>query len=535
MTERQTQTAAYWSEAFEIEDSDLDYLYNLLLEEETPLSAGEMALAIIERRVERETQAAKRREQGTTLYLPKETFSPGQQLVFPALDYIAGTVAAVRPGRNGDLGEFDVLQVDFGEGRPTREFAARLAEHKLNEAQEKTTMGEPKALDDLNAEFGATIAGKLDDRLQANPEIVRLAGRWFPRALLATINIGHLNLAEAVLDMASGGPLPTDELLKDTGLPSNINPRLQAFSLNYALQEDTRFDEVGAVGQVLWYLRRLEPPEVLYPPRRLENAAPDYDRSKLTPGLLELERELDDEFSPSAAKSRDGVEKADRLAPADVQVTLSFPHRRVGTLPLSAKLAHLFPTAFVSPRVRFMFVDGDSGQRFPGWVVRQGKYVFGLDEWYRSMDFPVGGYLKLHQGDAPGEVVVRALRRRPTREWVRTAAGGLDGRLAFSMQKQLIGVDYDELMMVAASNLAGVDEVWLRSQPLSFARLVADVFRELAKLNPQSAVHAKTLYAAVNVARRSPPGPIFAELVSHPYFLLVGDAYWRFDQSHWTE
>ena len=64
-------------------------------------------------------------------------------------------------------------------------------------------------------------------------------------------------------------------LLKDTGLPSNVNPRLQAFSLNYALQEDTRFDEVGPAGQLLWYLRRLEPPEVLYPPRRLENAAPE--------------------------------------------------------------------------------------------------------------------------------------------------------------------------------------------------------------------------------------------------------------------
>jgi hypothetical protein len=182
-----------------------------------------------------------------------------------------------------------------------------------------------------------------------------------------------------------------------------------------------------------------------------------------------------------------------------------------------------------------MFVDGDSGQRFPGWVVRQGKYVFGLDDWYRALDFPVGGYLKLRRGDAPGEVVVRAQRRRPTREWVRTAAAGADSRLTFTMQKQLIAVDYDELMMVAAGNLATVDEVWLKSQSLPFPRLVADVFRELAKLNPQSAVHAKTLYAAVNVARRSPPGPIFAELVSHPYYLLVGDAYWRFDQAQWTD
>ena len=51
----------------------------------------------------------------------------------------------------------------------------------------------------------------------------------------------------------------------------------------------------------------------------------------------------------------------------------------------------------------------------------------------------------------------------------------------------------------------------------------------------KSAVHAKTLYAAVNVARHSPPAPIFAELVSHPYYVLVGDDYWRFDQSRWTE
>ena len=63
----------------------------------------------------------------------------------------------------------------------------------------------------------------------------------------------------------------------------------------------------------------------------------------------------------------------------------------------------------------------------------------------------------------------------------------------------------------------------------------ADIFRELAKLNPQSAVHAKTLYTAVNVARRAAPGPVFAEVVTRPWYAHVGDAYWRFDQSHWTE
>lgn len=526
MTERQTQTAAYWGEAFDIEEGDLDFLYNLLLEEETPLSTDEMALAIIERRTERETHAIKRREQGTTLFRPQDTFAVGQQLVFAALDYSLGSVVGVRGGRNPEVPEFDVIKVDFGEGRPTREFATRLADHKLNQQKAETSMGEVKAPDTLFAEFGAGISAKLEQRLRANPDIVRLAGRWFPRALLANVNIGHLNLAEAVLDMANGGPLPTEGLLQDVGLATNINPRLQAFSLNYALQEDPRFDEVGPTGQVLWFLHRVEPPEVVDPPKRLAHAAPEVDRSVLTPVLLDLEREIDDEFSPHPGA----------MTPADeVQITLNFPHRRSGTLPLSWRLAPLFPTALVSPRVRFTLVDGDSGEQLPGWVVREGRFVFGLDDWYKRHDLLAGGHLTVRRGDRPGEVIVRALKRRPTREWVRTATAGPDGRLAFGMQKRLIGVDYDEQMIVGADNLPTVEDVWQRSQAAPFPRLVADVFRELAKLNPQSAVHAKTLYAAVNVARRSPPAPIFAELATRPYYALVGDAYWRFDQTQWTE
>jgi hypothetical protein len=218
-----------------------------------------------------------------------------------------------------------------------------------------------------------------------------------------------------------------------------------------------------------------------------------------------------------------------------VSLTLTFPHRRVGTLPLTRRLAQLFPTAHESPRIRFILVDGDTGEKFPGWVVRAGRYVFGLDEWYGKHEFPVGGQLTVRLGEQPGEVVVKADKRRPAREWVRTAAPAADGRLLFTMQKRPIAVNYDDLMMVAVDNLPAIDDVWLKMQKLPYDRLVADIFRELAKLNPQSAVHAKTLYAAVNVVRRSPPGAVFAELVSRPYYAHVGDAYWRFDQSQWTE
>ena len=526
MDGRQIHKADYWGAGFVIEDTDLDYLYNRLLEDETPLTTAEIAQIIIRRRVEREAEAIKRREQGAVPYLPKETFAVGQQVAFATPRFQIGQVVAVRPGRNPDLGEFDVIAVDFGDGRPPREYAARLAQHSLNQQAVYQGEAELAAPEELFERHGATVMAKLEARLKASPDIVRLAGRWFPRALLASVNIGHLNLAEAVLDMAGGGPLPTEALLKEVGLPANVNPRLQAFSLHYALQEDERFDEVGPAGQVLWYLRRLEPPEVLFPPRRLENAAPEQAAPALPPALRALVDEIDDEFTDEAPAGEPAGE---------VPLTLSFPHRRVGTLPLSPRLRAFFPTAFEAPRIRITFLDGDTGETLPGWVVRSGRYVYGLEEWYKKLDFPVGGQLTVGRGPTPDQVVLKASRRRPVREWVRMAAAGPDGRLTFTMQKRLIGVNYDDLMMVAVDQPAAVDDAWLKSQSVPFARLVADLFRELAKLNPQSAVHAKTLYAAVNVVRRCPPGPIFAELLTRPYYAHVGDAYWRFDQSQWTE
>ena len=477
--------------------------------------------------VKRELEALERRQQGAVMYMPKETYTVGHQLFFAALQFAHGAVTQVRPGHNPDDGDFDVIKVEFASGLSTREFAARFPKpHKLN--QPVTVSGEEEfvAPETVIAEWGAEIAEKLQACLLANPDIVRIAGRWFPRALLTPINIGHLNLAEAVLDMACGGPLPTEALLKEIGLPDNLNPRLQAFSLNYALQEDERFDEVGPAGETMWHLLKLEPVEVQLKPRRLENGVPDYERARLTPTLLALEKELEDELvSPDQAG-----------APlSEVPLTLTFPHLQTGTLPLSPRLAKIFPTAFEAPRVRFMLVDGNTGQKFPGWVVRAGRYVYGLEAWYKQNDMIVGANLVVRPGDAPGEVVVKADKRRTTREWVRTAATSPEGRLAFSMQRRPISVAYDELMVIAVDNAAAMDEIWQKSDKYPFHRLVADIFRELAKLNPQSAVHAKTLYTAVNVARRAAPGAVFAEMVTRPWYAHVGDAYWRFDVSRWTE
>jgi hypothetical protein len=61
--------------------------------------------------------------------------------------------------------------------------------------------------------------------------------------------------------------------------------------------------------------------------------------------------------------------------------------------------------------------------------------------------------------------------------------------------------------------------------------IMVETFPELVKLSPQATVHAKTVYTAVNILRRLPPGPIFALLSTEPCFVSMGGGYWTFDQA----
>jgi hypothetical protein len=519
----------YWNE-FEVSNNDLDFIYNLLLEREVPLTTLEMAEALILHRLERlEEEASKVEGTQIELYLPEEAYKVGQKILFPVIGNLVGEVMAVREGENPNLGEFDVIEVRFEEDGRDREFAARLQDHKLNHPPESE--GE---LDDSNTpleilnQYSEVIESRLTNRLHEAKDIVSIAGRWFSKALLADFHEGHLNLAEAVLDVAGGGPTATSELMEHLEIESGLDPLLAEFSLDYALQEDDRFDEVGPAGQILWHLKRLEPPEVLYPPPRLDYDAELHDRVDLPDTLLALEQELCDELSDIKRKMEDTDE---------VVISLLFPHWRVGTLPLSHKLQPLFPTAYEAPRIRFILVDGHSGEKFPGWVVRKQRYVFGLDEWYRKYEIPAGGLVRIRRGENPGEVLVEAIDRRRRNDWIRTVSIGEGGQIGFTMLKQPVGTAYDDLMVVGLIDPLALDDAWLRGnqREIPLDRLVSHVFRELAKLNPQSAVHAQSLYSGINVIRRLPPAPIFAELVNRSYFAHVGDLYWRFDETAWSQ
>jgi hypothetical protein len=512
----------YW-ETFEFVDKDLDFLYNHLLEVETPLTSQELVCAIVTERIQSEKDALQNQQQAAgKIYLPKDQYSLGQKLLFPALEWKRGEVIALRTGRNPDLPPFDVIEVKFDEG-DREQFAANLAEHPLNRPLDINLDDPNLDADAVIQNYGQQLMDSLNEELESNPDLVRIAGRWFPRALLVDVNIGYLNLAEALLDMEAGGPLATHKILEQIELPTDTNLKLTEFSLNLALQEDGRFDEVGPAGEVLWFLRRLEPKDVQEPPVYLRHHKADYDRDQLGEMLEQLESSVADELIPQPARTEPANE---------VTISLIYPHWRAGTLPLTRKLAQMFPTAFESPRVRFTFVDADSKERFSGWVVRPNFYVYGLRKWYEDNGLIPGSLIHIRRSNQPGEVIVKITKKRSTREWIRTALVGADNGLVFAMLKQTTNAAYDDRLVVAIPDSEAMDKIWEQDSKhrIPLEQKVLTMMRELTKLSPQGHVHAQELYAAVNTVRRSPPGPILNLLVTKPWANHLGDLYFRLDE-----
>jgi hypothetical protein len=106
-------------------------------------------------------------------------------------------------------------------------------------------------------------------------------------------------------------------------------------------------------------------------------------------------------------------------------------------------------------------------------------------------------------------------------------------QLKFELERRSVGCGYDDLLIVGTDYVGAVDSLARRlaNDNRTLASIMIGMFPSLAKLNPQGTVHTKTLYSAVNMIRRVPPGPLFTELIKHPALQPVGDHYWQYDPS----
>ncbi|MCY3866619.1 MAG: hypothetical protein OXG68_14375 [Chloroflexi bacterium] len=522
--------AQHWAYSFSIGADDIDTITNLLLEKETPLSAIELATEIIVRRERKIRNQLQKRYQGTKVYRPSDSVAVGDRLAFSQFDYATARVISLRTGQGADLSPIRIAAVEFDEGRqPSREAPREFvveyqAEHPLNSEglnRHPSQVDTSYTVDDILKDPSTTIVEQVNDALERNPDLVRIAGTWFVLELMVDVNIGSLHLAEAVLDMYEGGPLATEQILQEIGGLGDAPLPLQAFSLNYAMNNDERFDEVGPAGQVLWHLTRLLPRMVRQVPSILQYQPIAYDRALLTREMRQLEYDLDDEHSPVSSPPPAG----------EVSLTLTYPHRRVGTLPINSETRYIFPEA-TTPRIAITMLDALDKAEYPCWVVHEFKYVYGLAPIYQKHHLPVGAYVYLNRTDDRSRIEIEFDNYRPRTEWIPLVERTEQDRLRFQTAQRAIGADYDELIIVGVSNLPEVDKLGneIQTKRVTLSELLRSLIFELSGQNPQGTVHSKVLYSTLNIIRRCPPGPMFATLISNPDFEYVGGNYWKFSR-----
>lgn len=516
----QTQTETYWQQ-LSISEEDIDRIYNYLIDATEPVPLERLARVLVESRMREEERQRRELLSKGKVYRPKDDYDIGDVLVFPALDYAVGTVVGKRSGRNPAYPDFQVIRVRFEETGETREFAAAFkAPHPLNENGGTAGATRFQSPEEVLAAFGEHIQALLQKELEARDEFVYIGGGWFLRDSLAEIHVGHLNIADAVIDLA-GRPVTLDEILAQLDLPQEIPPAIQRLSLEQALVENEQFVSVDVNGERRWFLRRLLPRPLAQLPRLLRFDPVPYRRDDLPISLLQLEWELDDEWTETTESA------AEVALSSSATLVLIYPHRYYGTLPITSRVQPLLPQ-FDAELAQVTFIDGRWGDRFTVWVAPAYRFIAGLEEWYEKHKIPAGAYVTLERKvDEPGTYVVDYRPRRMKREWARIAHVA-DDRVTFEMGKIEVACEVDEHLLVAADDPEALEQ-YAESlpDPLPPVReTVAALFPELAKLHPQGRVHAKTLYAAVNMVRRCPPGPIFAVLATDDRYGDVGDGYW---------
>lgn len=505
-----------------IDNNDLDLIYNRLLEEETPMTPLQLAETLIENRIKQyKKSGAEEPKKDDHYYRPSKSYAVGDEIEFPLQNGIHGIVESVRDGINPALGKFTVITVAFDDGSK-KDYASGLEAHKLNKYDYDNpdqNLLDPKY---VSRKYGRRIAKNIASVLSENDDLVRIGNFWFPQALLTDVNPGYLNLAEAVLEMAEGQPMHTEEILEQLEYPMDSNPELTVFSFNYAMQNDDRFGEVGPANVVLWTLKEMQPEDVRKTPMTLK-----FNDDLRTFGV----ETIGDNIAFSGIQ--DELEEDQLIEPTEsadsFRVTLSYPHWKAGTVPLIGSLQSIFPTANETDSVVFNFRDKKTGETFIGWVILSKNYVCGLKPWYRANGIIPGSIFRINRTDDPGIIELELIPPRSSKDWILSFNLDEKNHFSFVTNQHKVTTEFDERMAIYVENSPQLDTFWETNnrKEANITRQLELVFKELAKDNPQGIIHFNEIYAAMNMLRRIPPRLLYSILLTENSIQRIDDMYFK--------
>lgn len=514
----------YWN-TFNANDKDVERVYAYMLEKGEATPIADLAQTVIGARAHEEQERRARLNSTAQLYQPKTSYEVGQRLVFSALNDIEGTIIALRPSDNPRVAPYQVASVNLADGRSMEFATAYEGAHPLNEAKPIVMGAADESPEEIYKRYGTSIERTLVSRLRADKEFVEQDGTWLLRDALTTIDEFGLNILEAAIEQDNRG-MTTLELARVLKNDAGMNLELEGpkrdttvFSLDFALTRDQRFIDVGPRDETRWYLNRLVPADVMATPRVLQFAKGARLEDSLPPELETILADMQDDNNDDTP--------ADHAA-TTVNLVLTYPHRRAGSLPLTEGVRAFFPNA---DKPMLVTLVDEYNARIPVWVVPDDNYLYGLKSWYDKNKMNPGAQLEIAPRDEPFTAAIRFQPRREGKSlWVRTAKVE-NLRLTFGTTPRPVAFKYDEEMLIVAEDQNGLDKLSASNygdRPLE--QLLLDIFPELVKLGGGSSIHAKTLYSAVNFAKRVGARAVFSALVNGDAFTFTSGGYFVLQQ-----
>ncbi len=141
--------------------------------------------------------------------------------------------------------------------------------------------------------------------------------------------------------------------------------------------------------------------------------------------------------------------------------------------------------------------------------------------------------IRITKGSNPGEVIIFAEKKRPSKEYIHTTLVGADGGVVFAVLKQNVSTIIDERMAIAIPDPEALDKSWqqARGGKPALEKTIHLVMNDMIKLNPQGNVHAEELYAAINTLRRCPPALMLSILLENSWAKHLGDLYFKLEET----
>ena len=283
------------------------------------------------------------------------------------------------------------------------------------------------------------------------------------------------------------------------------SPRYQSVftGLMEALPGDERYQ---LVGKQTWALPSLIPQEVQQVP---ETLLPDtLDPSLLTDPETDAElvdEGLDDNLALWVHDPRYedfGGEHEVELSPElmegeldETRIPLLYDHREMGTLKLRQADMNFFPT---DTPVACVTVHNDEIDSFQMWINTEELLIHGLSDWYDAKNIPIGAVITFRRGVDMDDYII---------SW----EGEIDELIALSDERISELLDMHE---------PAEEEHWP----------VFEIMRRALAGHPEG-IHFLTLWAAINVVRRTPKRVVASNLSSYHCFVQISNTErWRVDE-----